>query len=91
MANYHVGCSPVDNKIYAGTTNKAMDKWTNKSEVTEEALLAVGTHFLKLAEINNEQELGYKWNFADGSAVVLTARIEVPEKGDSEDAGDKVD
>lgn len=68
---YHVGCSPENNMIYAGTTNKKMDKWVNKSDVTEEALAAVRDHLLNIAHKEGVSELGYRWDAEDGSMIVL--------------------
>ena len=45
MASYHVGCGIT--AIWAGTLNKAGDKWSNKSEVTDEACSAVAQWLLQ--------------------------------------------
>lgn len=45
MAAYHVGCGIT--AIWAGTLNKAGDKWSNKSEVTDEACSAVAQWLLQ--------------------------------------------
>ena len=71
MAKYHVGCNLETGVIAAGTTNKKGDKWINCSEVTEEALLAVRNHFLRLAEKEQTTEYGYRWDYDDGSAITL--------------------
>lgn len=68
---YHVGCSPENNVIYAGTTTKKMDKWVNKSEVTEEVLAAARDHLLAIAQKEEVKELGYHWDAQDGSMVIL--------------------
>lgn len=68
---YHVGCNPDNGMIYAGTTNKKMDKWTNKSEVTEEALAAVRDHLFAIACKEQVKELGYHWDAEDGSMIIL--------------------
>ena len=45
MAAYHIGCGIT--AIWAGTLNKAGDKWSNKSEVTDEACSAVAQWLLQ--------------------------------------------
>lgn len=42
MAEYHVGCGMAG--IYAGMLNKQGTEWLNKSEVTEEARMAVAQY-----------------------------------------------
>lgn len=48
MAEYHVGNGLSG--IYAGTLTKDKTRWLNKSEVTEEALLAVFRWFVEKAD-----------------------------------------
>lgn len=48
MAEYHVGCGITG--IYAGTLNKKGDMWTNKSDVTDEAISAVAQFLLEHEE-----------------------------------------
>ena len=45
MAEYHVGCGLTG--IFAGTLNKNKDRWTNKSDVTHEAVCAVAQYLLE--------------------------------------------
>ena len=79
---YHVGCSPENNVIYAGTTNKKLDKWVNKTEVTEEALAAVRDHLFAIARKENVKELGYHWDAEDGSMIVLKVVSMTKEEAD---------
>jgi len=48
MAEYHVGCGIIG--IYAGTLNKKNNMWTNKSDVTYEAINAVAQFLLEHEE-----------------------------------------
>ena len=48
MAEYHVGCGITG--IHAGTLNKKGNMWTNKSDVTDEALKAVAQFLLEHEE-----------------------------------------
>ena len=45
MADYHVGCGLT--AIYAGTLNKNNTMWTNKSDVTSEAMDAVAQYLIE--------------------------------------------
>lgn len=84
MAEYHVGCNPDNNVIYAGTVNKAMTKWIRQTDVTQECLEAVRNHFFALAEQENTNELGYRWELSDGRVVTLKITIEIPEETNGE-------
>ena len=42
MTDYHVGCGIT--AIFAGTLNKKKDRWINKSDVTDEAFIAVAQY-----------------------------------------------
>jgi len=88
MANYHVGFNPETNQIYAGTVNKKGDKWVNNSEVTEECLLAVRDHFLRIAEKEQIPEVGYRWEFSDGMDIALKIHINKPEEKSNESNGE---
>lgn len=84
MAEYHLGCSPLTNKIYAGTLNKAKTMWQNKSEVTEEALACVRDHLKQLADDEGKPEFGYEWDLKDGRRVQLLVKILLKEDSDAE-------
>lgn len=73
MANYHIFAGPFG--IYAGKTNKNGTEWLDKSEVTNEALLAVTDYFLKEMQINNKTEAGYEQNYKDDKVIELLVRI----------------
>lgn len=77
MAEYHVFAGPFG--IYAGKTNKNCTEWLDKSEVTNETLLAVVDYFLDEIQINNKTEAGYEWNYKDGKVVELLVRIKEKE------------
>lgn len=79
---YHVGCNPESNIIYAGTVNKKGDKWTNKSEVTEEVLAAARDHLLAIAIKENTKELGYHWDNENGTMVILKVVLMEKEEAD---------
>lgn len=46
MTNYHVGCGPLTNRIYAGRVDKRGRTWASKSDVTGAACGAVIEHVL---------------------------------------------
>lgn len=82
MAEYHVECSAETGRIYAGTTNKKGDKWINRTDVTEKALIAVRDHFLRVKAEQEEDNpvIGYQWNYDDGTSITLRMDIETKEK-----------
>lgn len=46
MTNYHVACSPITKRIFAGRVDKSGKAWTQKSDVTGAACGAVIEHVL---------------------------------------------
>ena len=76
MATYHVRHNPETNTILAGTLNKAEDKFTNSTDATEECLLAVRNHFLQLADKEQTNEVGYQWEFDNGTKIFLKVVVE---------------
>ena len=50
MTNYHVDCSPITNRIYAGRVDKSGQNWASKSDVTGAACGAVIEHVLTNGE-----------------------------------------
>lgn len=46
MTNYHVGCSPLTKRIFAGRVDKSGQNWASKSDVTGAACGAVIEHVL---------------------------------------------
>lgn len=55
MADYHVGCGIT--AIYAGTLNKKGDMWAHRTDVTDEAFIAVAMYCL---EHNHAMNFAYK-------------------------------
>lgn len=47
MKEIKLGVSPLTNEIYAGYVNKQSNLWTEKQEVTMQALMCVIQHCLK--------------------------------------------
>ena len=62
MAEYHVGCGIIG--IYAGTLNKQGNMWTRKSDVTDEALIAVAQYFLEHDEAFEFDYKGKRYRMA---------------------------
>lgn len=83
---YHVARNPETNKIYAGTISKKEDKWTNKTEVTEECLLAVRDHFLWIADKEQTDDVGFRWEFNDGTEIFLKVIIQKKEEKTNEES-----
>ena len=50
MTNYHVDCSPITNRIYAGRVDKSGQNWASESDVTGPACGAVVEHVLANGE-----------------------------------------
>ena len=48
MNKFHVGCGIIG--IYAGKLNKEKTMWVNKSDVTDEAIMAVAQFLLEHEE-----------------------------------------
>ena len=80
MAEYHVGCGVFG--IYAGTLNKTKSMWVNKSEVTDECLVAVRDYMvmelLGGGGCSKGHTGGYEWDLKDGRTVEL--RVTIKEK-----------
>lgn len=78
MAEYHVGTGLFG--IYAGTL-KNKEEWKDKTECTEEAIMAVRDYMVDdlLGGINCSKlnKSGYSWKLKDGRNVILEVRIEV--------------
>lgn len=85
---YHVACGQDTGRIYAGTINKKGDKWTNKTDVTEEALAAVRDHLVMIWEAQEEKDatsFGYQWTKKDGTAVTLQVTFEQAPAGEKDE------
>ncbi len=62
MAEYHIGCGIAG--IYAGTLNKKGNLWTNKSDVTDEAVSAVAQYLLERGETLEFDYRGERYRLA---------------------------
>ena len=62
MAEYHVGCGILG--IYAGTLNKKGNMWLHKSDVTNEAFIAVAQYCLEHNEAMNFDYKGKRYRLA---------------------------
>lgn len=69
MSEYHVGCGIT--AIYAGTLNKKGDKWTRKSDVTDEVYVAVAQYCIEHNESMTFNYAGkrYRLEVKEESAV----------------------
>lgn len=68
MAEYHVGCGIA--AIYAGTM-KSKDEWRNKSEVTNEAIMAVA-QFMHSMMPKDEKKFGYTYLLRNGKHLLIS-------------------
>lgn len=75
MAVYHVGCSEITGTIYAGTLKKNGMEWLNKTNVTDEAIVAVRDHLTNKASSEKSNFYGYEWTRKDGKKVVLFVKV----------------
>lgn len=74
MAEYHVECSPLSNRIYAGKVKANGKEWDSKSDVTDETLEAVRDHLYEL--LKRGESNGYEWTLKAGGKVVLMVKKE---------------
>ena len=70
----HIGCSILCMSIYAGKLNKKGTMWTQKKDVTEEAITAVRDYLVGLIE-DGKDYYGFEWTRKDGKQVELSVRI----------------
>ena len=77
MATYHVNFNPAVKAIFAGTVNKKGNKWVNKSDVTDEALVAVRELLLdlKAAQKDSPELVGYQWKTTDGQVITINLTV----------------
>lgn len=79
MAEYHVGCGMFSGNIYAGTMapprKDGLQMWRNKSDVTQEAIEAVMTHFITEMERNKENEIKHAWGVRGGKTLKVTFEL----------------
>ena len=83
MSKYHVLVDNDANIIAACFTKNG--NWTNKTNVTKEALEAVRDHLLMMSA-KQQMVLGYAWNYPDGKTLVL--KIEERMEEENEDRSD---
>ena len=80
MPDYHVSAG-VFGRVYAGTLMPKKDgkpqMWRSKSDVTEEAIMAVRDHMVGdcLNEKEGKTQGGYEWTRKDGKKVLLLIKI----------------
>ena len=70
----HIGCGLFGLSIYAGKLNKKGTMWTQKKDVTEEAITAVRDYLVGLIE-DGKDYYGFEWTRKDGKQVELSVRI----------------
>lgn len=73
MADYHVGCGAFG--IYAGKINKRGDQWTNKTEVTDEALAAVTEYIMRRDDLKPGETAGI--DYRPGNGTIISLRVSV--------------
>ena len=62
MKKYHIGTSPITNVIYGGRVKKNTNQWSEKEDLTGEALFAVAEHavsFGKTIKLTADGKLRY--------------------------------
>lgn len=78
MAEYHVGCGMFGN-IYAGTMapprKDGLKMWRNKSDVTDEAVSAVLSHFITEMERSGKTKLEKAWGVIGNKKLKVTFEI----------------
>lgn len=80
MAEYHVGCGMFGN-IYAGTMSAprkdGLQMWRNKSDVTDEAVSAVLSHFITEMERSDKTKLEKVWGVIGNKKLKVTFELSV--------------
>lgn len=78
MAEYHVGCGMFGN-IYAGTVapprKDGLKMWRNKSDVTDEAVSAVLSHFITEMGSSDKTKLEKVWGVIGNKKLKVTFEI----------------
>ena len=78
MPEYHVGCGIAG--IYAGTVNKKGDEWLQKSDVTQEAIMAVIEHmYFEIRNGENAYALATKMHNGDYVRLTIEKSKTCPE------------
>lgn len=87
MSEFHVQVGEISGVIYAGTFTMDGQKWSKRTDVTEEAIAAVRDYFVRKAQSNDVNSYFYQWHRKDGKTVELRVSI----KDDEERANDYKD
>ena len=78
MAEYHVGCG-MFGTIYAGTIMQqrkdGLQIWRNKSDVTDEAVSAVLSHFIIEMEHSDKTKLEKVWGVIGDKKLKVTFEL----------------
>lgn len=78
MDEYHVGCG-MFGSIYAGTMapprKDGFKMWRNKSDVTDEAIMAVMGHFITEMMRDNKTEIQKAWEARGGKTLKVTFEL----------------
>lgn len=78
MAEYHVGCGLFGN-VYAGTyaqpRKDGLQAWRNKSDVTDEAVSAVLSHFITEMERSDKTKLEKVWGVIGNKKLKVTFEL----------------
>nr|DAQ27745.1 MAG TPA: hypothetical protein [Caudoviricetes sp.] len=87
MAEYHVGCG-LFGTIYAGTMMKqrkdGLQLWRSKSNVTDEAVSAVLSHFITEMERSDKTKLEKMWGVIGNKKLKVTFELS-PNKEQSDE------
>lgn len=88
MAEYHVGCGMFSGNIYAGTMAQprkdGLQMWRNKSDVTQEAIEAVMTHFITEMERDDKNKVQKAWGVRGGKTLKVTFELFADKEGDND-------
>ena len=78
MAEYHVGCG-LFGTIYAGTMapprKDGLKMWRNKSDVTDEAVSVVLSHFITEMERSDKTKLEKVWGVIGNKKLKVTFEL----------------
>lgn len=87
MAEYHVGCG-LFGTIYAGTMMQqrkdGLQLWRRKSDVTDEAIFAVLSHFITEMEHSDKTKLEKVWDVIGDKKLKVTFEISTDKEGDDD-------
>ena len=87
MAEYHVGCG-LFGTIYAGTMMQqrkdGLQLWRNKSDVTDEAVSAVLSHFIIEMENSDKTKLEKVWGVIGDKKLKVTFELSTDKEHSNE-------